>query len=157
MERQIIEVNKQIVKESNINQETKDKMAKLFFLSYRFSQGVPDLQKRIFVYLAYMHPKWTMSEAVLEEIRGISAPRIKSFLEAPKEVAVHETEELEKIDNNINEDLKNMADVFNMNYEELESRKDFLDKLAGFIIARDYNFLVTLEGRPRGNNLLKKR
>jgi hypothetical protein len=47
--------------------------AKLLFLSFRFSQGFPDLQKEIFKYLHREHPEWKMrtdsKSAIIESLR----------------------------------------------------------------------------------------
>ena len=126
--------------------------ADLFFLSYRFSQGIPKLQENIWKYLALEHPSWKMSQELIDNLKREVSPRIEKFVAGSKDTRAHLEQTSQLIKQSIGAEIDNMAAVFN-GEEEIENKEALLLKICKDVVDRDHNWLVVhdAEGRPRSS------
>lgn len=145
-------------KESEQQEEplTVEYASKLLFLSYRFSQGKTELQKKIFQYIHLLHPDWRINNDTYRKTREKVEPVIKKFiLEKRGQYYIRSTES--EIEASIESELQEMR--FSFAGETVEDRKKIVETLALTILDRDRRYLIILplidpklSGRPRENN-----
>ena len=138
-----------------------DKAKRLFFKSFRFSQGFPALQHTIFDYFHLIRPEWQMSDWIREQVDVEVREPIYRFLTAktaihPKEkdlisgLPLDLSKDLDKayfdfnFNENIDRGLKGMQRTFNGLGFPVE-----LWMLTLFVVQRDFKFLYSWNGRPR--------
>lgn len=133
------------------NRPPLDKVVTLFFLSFRFSQGIPKKQQHIFKYLALEHPNWRMSKRFIDDVKTRVTPRIKKFLVGSKKSTMHSTEtdtDDKTIESTIRSELDEMTSIFNRK-DKTESREALLLIITEGIIQLDNHYLVHVDGRTR--------
>jgi len=143
--------------------------AKLLFLSFRFSQGSPDLQDIIFMYLHTIKPHWKIGGRELKDeiFQAVRSPIYNFLLTGATEQdsslytrdtyhkkTTNKQEEITKekwkegADETIQRELTAMQDIFGGDRKTPE-KSFLLTNLAGTIIKREHKYLAG-EGRPRG-------
>lgn len=145
---------------------TAEKATKLFFLSYRFSQGDIISQKSIFRYLKATHPAWHIDNTLRDELEKKAKPIFIKYLRsaerAPRHVqASGEPLEEENIEKSVENESAMMQHVFS-GEEEGEAteftadeksaeqiKKKAIREVATNIILRDWKYLEKNKGRSR--------
>lgn len=138
-----------------------DKAKRLFFQSFRFSQGQPLIQHIIFDYLHLVRPEWEMSDSLRQQVEAEVRQPIFRFITA--KTTMHRKIDffglpldLDKgpdkaffdlhFNDNIESNLKKMQQAFNMTWPF-----DMLN-LTRLIIQKDFKFLYARNGRPRDSD-----
>lgn len=126
---------------------TPQEVSKLFFNSFRFSQGEPGIQQLLYNYLCKEYGDRLSSRLIQDGIE-IAAPRIEKFVSAG---VSHTVREEDRIKDTIDEERQKWLatlDVHNSGKEMVFDTKETLKQ----ILARETRFLVRGSGRPRPNS-----
>lgn len=136
--------------------------AKIFFLSYRFSQGNSALQRYVFDFFHLLRPYWRITDALKKEISQIVKPQIENFLGVGKKYAQGVSQSPKgtyhpeignaqftgyKIDDAVYLELGEMEKSFNGRKKYFRQRT--IKELAEGISILEHNWLVVKGGRPR--------
>lgn len=133
---------------------TVEKAVKLFFLSYRFSQGFPTLQRMMFEYIKKRHPGWKIGEKLRGEIFERSLETFSNYMKAVAGRAHTEKAASGKalseamINNDLEQNLRWMAEAFYLRAKDID-KSSTLQFIARQIVERDVQFLSREKGRPR--------
>ncbi len=155
-----------------------EKISKLLFLSFRFSQGDNGVQRLIFRYLHKLHPDWRISDSSKDSIyNNLLEPVTKFVLPGKERSTILHTDKKslssptkltpemigivlqQEIDilQEILADTKpgeGHATIIRLEWEmkyHLQPRVDLIDKVTGRIGEKDYDNLVDHSGRVRTN------
>jgi len=129
---------------------TTAKAIKLFFLSFRLSQGDGDLQDMIFKYLHFLHPEWSMPEEFREQLKIESASPFKKYLSGSNGTKVlHVSREPSAIDATIDNELSSMQ----VNLNRKNKRKPSVYSIANEIMEKDFEYLCNRNGRERNSSI----
>lgn len=130
---------------------TAEYAARLFFWSFRISQGNQELQEEIFVYLHHLRPHWRIDDPIKEEFKRIAEAQVTKFLNTTKgEATLHMV-----FDNPVSETLNDglfmwhlMIGILN---EEDEPANVKLSDITDGILDKDLQYLIE-RGRPRSTS-----
>lgn len=133
---------------------TPEYAARLFFLSFRFSQGNTELQEMILDYIHFLHPQWRIDDQVRKEIEAKVAPAIKRYLlQEPRKFHIEAVSENGKdnIEEAIEEQVRYFLEIFQKSLGEDQwlNKEELLREVASEILSRDLHFLE--QGRKRDN------
>jgi len=139
---------------------TAEKASKLLFLSYRFSQGLPSLQKNIFRYIKVCHPEWRIDDALKEQIYERSEKIFIDYMKIAKgkghaSVAAGGADiDEEVIKKDLSRELNEMSHIFSKGAEDVDEtlKHRVREDIAIGLITRDYEFLSREKGRPRSSD-----
>lgn len=149
-------------REINNNELSKEKVVKLLFSSFRFSQGDINVQEKIFQWLHAQYPSYKVSESNIDEIKKDLLKKTKSYVLSPKghhtQVRKTKTETGDDIPIDhgfIRKQVDNEASKFyNMlNSQENISIEQAVQEVARGIIEGDIMYLRSEEGGGRPNKL----
>lgn len=130
---------------------------KLFFLSFRFSQGYGSLHGSIFDYLHFLHPDWNITEEFRHQLIEAANKHFSNFLHN-KTISMHK-----KISNGYKDALEDAAENMQKRFNQQNDATPILPEMTsfvGWVVNRDYKYLVEPNreslryklGRPRENN-----
>lgn len=126
--------------EKEKNELTPENGARIFTLSFRFSQGNVKLQELLFFYLRILHPEWRMNAELMNKIASRVKPAMEAYLltkpgklhtavaGAPftKETIARETEkQLAKLKEALNTGAIPRADFVKLPQERTNRNRDF--------------------------------
>lgn len=155
-----------ILKEHNEEEEvlTVEKAEKLLFLSFRFSQGDPQLQMYFFSWLQRMHPDWKIDEPMQAAINKHAKPHFEKFLQSkeikpnPLHKKITEVETPLELETNqmrviFNQDINKLLSQEREMLEYVTSYNVLIKRIAQEIAARDKAYLLSQGGRERPLNV----
>lgn len=120
-------------------------LSRLFFLSYKFSQGNVRIQKYIFEYLKTKHLNWRFSEELKEALITNLFDTFQRFAGNSK---VHEEQNIEETDQSLRDEVNYLSHVFNKDLEN----KNLIKILTDSVVELDYKYLIRRGGRPRSES-----
>jgi hypothetical protein len=127
---------------TNVSTLTPEYGVRVLFHSFRYSQGDPELQQLIFVYLHNLRPAWTIDENLEEEISTRFIPLAKQFLNQYKPTTFH-ADTPETVESSTKSELDAMLGVFSESLDE----ESVIPTITEHLIQREYRFLR--KGRDR--------
>lgn len=123
-------------------------ISKLFIQTFKHSQGMSHVQKRIMEYLKRVHPNWTITDAILVKIKDRASDPIWSIVgdnRKPNKIP-HNMQDESRFTNQLVYQLGELQRVFNSKDEDTETEEELIELLARDIISRDIHYLG--HGRP---------
>lgn len=139
----------------NAEKLTPEYASRVFFNSFRHSQGIPNIQKSIFRYLHIIRPTWKITLEDKPKILEISQNMILSFLygtDGRKEgVTLHDGyPNKDRVNTEIVHELAEMEEQFNYEAKsDPEKKSGLIQELADDITNQDLYFLNRENGRER--------
>ncbi|OGN07389.1 MAG: hypothetical protein A3B86_01410 [Candidatus Yanofskybacteria bacterium RIFCSPHIGHO2_02_FULL_38_22b] len=136
-------------KESEQKPETPDikHLSKLFFLSYKFSQGNGIDQKYIFQYIKTKHPDWKLTKD-MEKVLTASLVRSVEYFTSNKQLHQQEMSGERDIHASLESEVFNFAHQL----EKEPESKNLIKILVESVVGSDYKFLISKGGRPRSES-----
>lgn len=144
--------------ETKVDNPTYKEARRLFFDSFRFSQGESELQDDIFVYLHDAHPDWQITPEITQRIREGLLPIMKD------RVLIQNDAEAGPFHGSYKGDIEDFFEQFNLalsgfvrivNTGELRHagplrrKVPVVDRISKLILKQDKQFLVKRQGRAR--------
>lgn len=124
------------IEKSSIEYLSDEKVVRLLFLSFRFSQGSPILQGQIFHWLHAQYPNYKINEDNFENTEELLSKNITKYLLSPK--TAHAPQVSDVIETEVKRQTASFAQKINSNRnEEVEL---ILESLADRIIIKDVEF-----------------
>lgn len=142
----------------------------LLISSFRFSQGLPALQREIFRYLHDIYPNSGIDDSTKNSITTEAMPTIRRFLKHTPEKAANinpapiilhsylfpdtptNTTSIDDVDTKIEKEAKNRIDDMQEIFNTDPGKNPFsIHSIIRDIVARDFKFLYEKNGRPRNN------